>query len=154
MSLIRATKVHHHGRWDAQVAKDSVTLSFDDRFRRRIRMATDGGDDFLLDLQQAHQLDHGDGLELEDGSMLLIKNAPEDVLDVQGKDAQHTARLAWHIGNRHVAVQVLSDGRLRILYDHVLEEMLKGLGGETSRQTASFAPEPGAYHGGSHGHDH
>ena len=153
MLLARAIKLHHQGHWKASAAL-TVTLAYEDRFRRRIRMDDDAGEAFLLDLQEAHLLSDGDGLELEDGSMILVRCADEPVLDVQGKDAQHSARLAWHIGNRHVAVQVLSDGRLRILYDHVLDDMLQGLGAVTTRLESSFAPEPGAYQGDSRVHHH
>ena len=138
-------------------AKGSVTLSFEDRFRRRVKLTDDAGDAFLLDLAQATRLNDGDGLVLDEGGVLLVRAAIEDVLEVTGTGPQHIARLAWHIGNRHTPVEVLDDGCLRIQYDHVLQHMLEGLGAHVTRNQAPFAPEPGAYdqgEGGHHGHAH
>jgi len=135
---------------DRQIA--TVTLAFDDRHRRRVRMTDDSGEPFLLDLAQATLLNDGDGLGLEGDGVIAVRAAREPVLDIAGQDPAHTARLAWHVGNRHVPLQVLDDGRLRIRADHVLEAMLIGLGAEVTTLTAPFAPEPGAYAG--HGHDH
>lgn len=137
--------------------KGTVTLSFEDRFRRRVRLLDDTGDAFMLDLAQATRLNDGDGLALDAGGVLLVRAAIEDVLEIAGTDASHVARLAWHIGNRHTPVEVLPDGRLRIQYDHVLEHMIEGLGGQVTRATAPFAPEAGAYDnsaGEAHGHAH
>ena len=160
----RATHVIPKSDWTPQEAKGTVTLSFEDRFRRRVRLVDDAGEAFLLDLAQATRFEDGDGLALADGGVLLVRAAMEDVLDVTGTETQHTARLAWHIGNRHTPIEVLADGRLRIQYDHVLQHMLEGLGATTQRKTAPFVPEPGAYdgHGGAynpeeeeaHGHTH
>ncbi len=155
----RATRVIPKSDWTPQEAKGTVTLSFEDRFRRRIRLTDDSGEPFLLNLAQATRFEDGDGLALEGGGVLLVRAALEDVLDVTGADIQHTARLAWHIGNRHTPVEVLDDGKLRIQYDHVLQHMLEGLGATTERETAPFVPEPGAYDtpssaGGGHGHTH
>ena len=87
----------------------------------------------------------------------MVRAAIEDVLEVEGFDTQHAARLAWHIGNRHTPIEVLENGALRIQYDHVLAHMLEGLGGTVTRATAPFAPESGAYDGqeqGEQDHDH
>lgn len=140
----------------------TVTLDFDDRHRRRIRLVDDGGRDFLLDLEEASMMGDGDGLRLSDGGFIRVVAADEAVADVSGSSPAHTARLAWHIGNRHALVQVLPDGALRIRDDHVLVAMLEGLGASVVRRRAPFSPEPGAYarngrdngHGHGHGHDH
>jgi len=137
----------------------TVTLCFEDRFRRRVRLKDDAGKPFLLDLAHATRFEDGDALELDGGGVLLVRAAIEDVLEIEGFDAQHTARLAWHIGNRHTPVEVLEMGTLRIQYDHVLQHMLEGLGGMVTRTQAAFAPEAGAYDGqqagdGSHDHSH
>lgn len=151
----RAIRVISKADWKPAEAKGTVTLSFEDRFRRRVRLTDDAGEAFLLDLAQATRLNDGDGLELAEGGVLLVRAAIEDVLEIAGDDAQHIARLSWHIGNRHTPVEVLPDGRLRIQYDHVLSHMLEGLGAKVERGQAPFAPEPGAYDGhGSHAHDH
>lgn len=143
----RVTHVIAKSDWVPAEAKGTVTLSFEDRFRRRVRLMDDAGEPFMLDLSHATRFEDGDGLGLEGGGVLLVRAAQEDVLEVSGFDAQHTARLAWHIGNRHTPVEVLEDGTLRIQYDHVLQHMLEGLGGTTQRVTALFAPESGAYDG-------
>ncbi len=148
----------HHSKPDATVMPiwSTVTLAYDDRHRRRIKMTADNGADFLLDLAQATYLADGDLLELEDGQCVIVKAALEEVLDVTCHNLAETARIAWHIGNRHTPVQVLADGTLRLRYDHVLHHMVEGLGGHGVKKTAPFAPEPGAYSnaGGGGGHSH
>ncbi len=148
----------HHPQPDATVLPvwSSVTLPYDDRHRRRIKMTADNGVEFLLDLERATYLADGDLLELEDGTSVLVKAAQEEVLDVTCHTIEETARVAWHIGNRHTPVQVLAGGRMRLRYDHVLQDMIHGLGAHAERKTAPFAPEPGAYKssGGGHGHAH
>ncbi len=131
----------------------TITLAYDDRHRRRIKMSADDGVTFLLDLAEAAHLADGDGLKLEDGDVIRVKAAAEDVLDIHCLIPAEMARIAWHIGNRHTPVQVLTDGRLRIAYDHVLEHMVQGLEAETDRIQAPFSPEHGAYVEGGHAHD-
>ena len=158
----RAVAVLAKGGWPAERATATVTLAFDDRHRRRILMKDDAGGEFLLDLAEARVLNDGDGLELDGGQGLVrVVAAPEAVLDVECRSPAETARLAWHIGNRHTAVQVLDDNRLRIRDDHILKDMLEGLGATVIRRQAPFQPEPGAYaksqtgsHDDNHGHDH
>jgi len=141
----RAIRVIAKSERTSQDVHGTVTLSFEDRFRRRVRLTDDAGEAFLLDLAQATRFEDGDALAMDGGGVLLVRAAMEDVLDVTGKDTQHTARLAWHIGNRHTPVEVLDNGQLRIQYDHVLAHMLEGLGATLERKTAPFVPEPGAY---------
>jgi urease accessory protein len=151
--VIRASKVVHAGHWSG-VATDAVVLPFDDRHRRRLAMKGERGLEFLLDLPEATALRHGDGLVLEDGRMVEVRAKPEPLLVVAAKDAHHLARLAWHLGNRHVPAAI-GDGRILIRPDHVLAAMLVGLGGEVAAIEAPFDPEGGAYsQGGSHGHEH
>ena len=117
-----------------------------------MRLETDGGWSFLLDLTQARHLREGDRLVLEDGRLVVVRAAPEPVLDVTAADPRSLLRLAWHLGNRHTPTQILDHG-LRILADHVLAEMLRGLGADLKAREAPFDPEGGAY-GGDHGHAH
>jgi len=140
-----ATQVISKSKWVPTETKGTVTLSFEDRFRRRVRLIDDAGEPFLLDLAHATRFEDGDGLVLTEGGVLLVRAAIEDVLEITGKDSQHTARLAWHIGNRHTPLEVLPGGILRIQYDHVLMHMLEGLGATVLRVSAPFAPEAGAY---------
>jgi urease accessory protein len=135
------------GRWAANAAEATVTLPFDARHRRRLRMTDDAGRPFLLDLERACALADGDGLQIEGGGFIRVRAAPEAVADVEGATPAATARLAWHIGNRHAPLQVLACGRLRIRDDHVLIAMLAGHGARIVRLTAAFDPEPGAYAG-------
>lgn len=150
----RVTAVKPAGQWSEAAA--SVTLAFDDRHRRRIKLTDDDGGDFLLDLAKATRLEDGDGLVLEAGGIIAVAAADEDVLDIACANAAEAARIAWHIGNRHTPIQVLPGGGLRIAYDHVLEAMISGLGGRCERNRAPFAPEPGAYAAHAHagGHEH
>lgn len=130
---------------------DTVTLAYDDRHRRRVRLVTDGGTEFLLDLPEARALRHGELLRLDDSRLIEVRAAPEAVLEVRARDAVALARLAWHLGNRHTPTQVL-EGALRIRADHVLEHLLRDhLGAEVVPAQAPFDPEGGAY-GGHHGH--
>lgn len=154
----RATRVHARGHWPAERAAGTVTLAFDDRFRRRMAMTDDAGGAFLLDLPRAVALDDGDGLELGDGGILRVVAAPEALMEVRVPGpVEAFARVAWHLGNRHLPVQIVGD-TIRLRRDHVIEEMLRGLGAEVRDVEAPFMPEGGAYgghsHGGGHGHAH
>lgn len=156
----RAISVMPSGSWNGGVSA-TVTLAFDERHRRRIRMIDDAGEPFLLDLPDAVQLADGDGLALEGGGVIAVKAAPEPVAEIRCRDAETAARIAWHIGNRHTPLQVLAEGRLRIRDDHVLVAMVEGLGATVARLSAPFEPEGGAYAnaasqgtGHRHGHNH
>jgi urease accessory protein len=151
--MLRATKVLPAGTWDRALEADSIALTHDNRHRRRIAMKGEGGTEFLLDLGDATYLGDRDGLALDDGRVVRVVAAEEPVVDIIGT-AHLMARVAWHIGNRHVPAQILPD-RIRIARDHVLEEMVERLGARVSRVNAPFDPEPGAYaEGQSHGHHH
>ena len=94
----------------------------------------------------------GDGLAFEqDQGWLEVRAAAEDVLEVEPDERGELARLAWHLGNRHLPTEILDGGRLRIRYDHVIEDMLHKLGALVTRRRAPFQPEGGAY-GGHHHH--
>jgi urease accessory protein len=131
---------------------DRVVLDADERHRRRIVLTGERGTRFLLDLPRATPLKDGDGLVLDDGSIVSVAGKPEPLVEVTAVSSHELARLAWHIGNRHTAVQVVGD-RLRIRRDHVLEDMLRGLGAQLQPIEAPFEPEHGAYGHGHHVHD-
>jgi urease accessory protein len=145
----RATEVKSSSDWGASRAIDRVTLAADDRHRRRLVMTGEAGTRFLLDLPQATMLRDGDGLVLDDGSIVRVVGKPEPLVEIAASDEAARLRIAWHIGNRHVEVQVVGD-KLRIRRDHVLEAMLRGLGATLTAIEAPFDPEQGAY---AHGHD-
>ncbi|MEE3101465.1 MAG: urease accessory protein UreE [Pseudomonadota bacterium] len=141
---------------DGPAPADRLSLPYDARWRRRGRLVTEGGEAILLDLPRAAELSEDLALALEDGRRIALVAAPEPVAEVRAApDA--LARLAWHVGNRHTPAEI-ADGALRILRDHVLEDMLARLGAEIRRLDAPFRPEGGAYgmgrtHGHSHSHD-
>ena len=147
------------GSWDISRAADCVSLDHDRRHRRRIRLQTDAGQDLMLDLPQAVALRDGDGLELAEGGVVRVVARPEPLAEIHAHDAADMVRIAWHLGNRHLPVQLLP-GRLRIRRDHVIEEMVARLGGHVAQIEAPFDPEAGAYAGGhrhhadGHAHDH
>ncbi|HVJ43999.1 MAG TPA: urease accessory protein UreE [Dongiaceae bacterium] len=147
------------GSWPRAEQSGTITLDWGDRHRRRVLLTDDAGGEFLLDLPHALHLSDGDGLQLDAGGWIEVRAADEAVMDVTARDAAALARLAWHIGNRHKPVQILSAGALRLPQDHVLEEMIRGLGGAVLQKQAPFQPEAGAYATGkggpiAHGHDH
>lgn len=157
--LPRATAIRPAGAWSG--AADAVTLDYDDRFRRRKRYEAAGGLTFLLDLPEATVLRQGDAIELEDGRLVAVHAAPEKLIEVTAGEAISLARLAWHLGNRHLPAEI--DGaRILIRQDHVILAMLRGLGAGVREVMAPFNPEGGAYgeqnrqpaHPHAHGHDH
>lgn len=149
----RAIAVHTRGHWPDEAAVDSVTLPFIDRHRRRIRLVADSGTPFLLDLPRAQHLAEGDGLELDNGSYMLVRSAAEPVIEVEADTPTDLLRIAWHVGNRHLPLQV-AEGRLRLRADHVIAGMIEGLGGRVAWRDAPFDPEIGAYAGAAQSHDH
>ena len=140
------------GTWDRTRAVDRVVLRADDRVRRRIVLTTEKGAKLLLDFAQPMMLRDGDGLVLEDGSIVAVAGQAEPLIEISTKAPTDFVRLAWHIGNRHTDIQFI-DKSFRIRRDHVLEEMVKGLGAITKPVEAPFDPEPAAPHGHDHSHD-
>src|SRR5262245_61488505 len=154
----RACEIRTAGTWNAATAIDRVVLDAHERHRRRIALTGEGGTAFLLDLPQATALKDGDGLVLDDGAIVRVAGRPEPLIEIAAASAEALARLAWHIGNRHTDMQVMGE-RLRIRRDHVLEDMLRGLGATLTPIEAPFDPESGAYaprepHGHRHHGDH
>jgi urease accessory protein len=149
----RAIAVHPRGQWPEDAMVDVITLAYLDRHRRRIRLVAHSGAAFLLDLPRAQHLADGDGLELDAGGYVRVCAAPEAILEIEAADRPSLLRIAWHLGNRHLPVQVVGD-RLRIREDHVIAEMIAGLGGRITRREAPFDPEIGAYAAGAAAHHH
>jgi urease accessory protein len=153
-SMQRACDVKPAGSWSEAAAIDRVVLDAGDRYRRRIVLTGEMGTTFLLDLPHATPLKDGDGLILDDGAIVCVAGKPEPLIEIAAASAEALARLAWHIGNRHTDMQVVGE-RLRIRRDHVLEDMLRGLGAELVPVEAPFDPESGAYASReAHGHHH
>jgi urease accessory protein len=151
--MIRATRILAKGQWP-KAADDSVVLDYDQRHRRRMAMEGAGGLAFLLDLADAVPLQEGDGLQLEDGRIVAVSAAPEPLAEITAASAAELMRIAWHLGNRHLPADLRAD-RIRIRRDHVIEEMVQGLGAEVAHIEAPFDPESGAYRsaGGHHHHN-
>ncbi len=140
---MRAISIRQASTWSGEPA-DRVVLDFDDRHRRRIAMTGSKGTAFLLDLPPGARLHGGDALVLEDGRLIEVIAAVEPLLEIRGDDAKHLARLAWHLGNRHLPVQVLNDA-LCVRRDHVIAAMAVSLGARVIEIDAPFEPEGGAY---------
>ena len=143
------------GAWTGDAA-DMVVLDHDGRHRRRIVLTGLSGARYLLDLAEAAHLRDGDGLELAAGGVVQVVAKAEPLLEVTAQSAAELIRLAWHIGNRHLAAQV-EDDRILIRRDHVIADMLARQGARVREIEAPFDPEGGAYHEhspGGHGHAH
>lgn len=150
--MIRATSVLRRAAVKPERVADTLTLDHEARHRRRIALTAEGGLEFLLDLERATVLDDGDAVKLEDGRLVQIKAAPERLIEVTTENPLRLMKVAWHIGNRHVAAEI-GESALYIGFDHVLLEMVRGLGATAREVTRPFRPEKGAYEGG-HGHGH
>jgi urease accessory protein len=144
----RAAEIRAAGQWNTAEATDRVVLNADERHRRRVMLTGERGTTFLLDLPQVTALRDGDGLLLDDGAIVGVTGKPEPLVEIAAASPQELARIAWHLGNRHTDIQVVGD-KLRIRRDHVLEDMLRGLGAKLTPLDAAFDPQPGAYEHGS-----
>jgi urease accessory protein len=140
-AMHRVASIRHYGEWDTLSAIDRVVLDAGDRARRRIVLTGENGSEFLLDFEKPVNLRDGDGLVLDDGSIVLVAGAREALAEISTHSPRDFVRLAWHLGNRHTELQIVGD-RLRVRRDHVLEEMLRGLGAHLAPLEAPFDPEP------------
>ena len=152
--MLRAVRVDPQGHWPQEGKRGSVTLAYDDRHRRRMRLSADTQEALLLDLPQAAVLREGDGLMLDgEAGWIEVHAAREPLLEVTAADPLLLLRLAWHLGNRHLPVEIVP-ARLLIRPDHVIAGMIRGLGGQVREIAAPFTPEGGAYGPTGHGHHH
>lgn len=142
---------------------DTVELVYDERQKSRQKITTRSGAVLGLFLPRGTILKHGDVLLAEDGSCIRVEAAPEQLSVIESHDDFQLLRAAYHLGNRHVMLQI-APGKLAYQHDHVLDDMVRGLGLVVDCVTAPFHPEAGAYHshaahggqsnGHSHGHSH
>lgn len=133
----------------------AICLPFDDRKKSRLRTRTVSGEEIGLILPRGQVLRHGVLLQDEDGRVIEVQAAPEKVTTALSGNPHVLTRAAYHLGNRHVPLQI-GDGWLRYQHDHVLDDMVMGLGLLIKVEQQPFEPEDGAYagHGHSHGHSH
>jgi urease accessory protein len=131
----------------------TLTLTFDARCKSRLAATLDGGEDVALVMPRGTVLRDGDVLVADDGALVRVIAAAQDVLVVRSADALTLTRAAYHLGNRHTPVEV-GAGYLKLEADPVLEDMLRRLGVQVEHASQAFQPETGAYGGGhKHGHD-
>jgi len=146
--------IEHRAAPDA-VATEQLILPFERRCKSRLRTRLASGEECGLFIERGSVLRGGDKLLANDGTVIEVVAAPEALMEASSDNALALARVAYHLGNRHVAIQILS-GSLRFASDHVLGEMVRGLGLPVNEIEAPFEPETGAYgsHGGHGGHAH
>src|SRR5436190_22927461 len=132
---------------------DSLVLKPDERRLQTGHFTGVNGTQIGMMLPEPVLLRNGDALELHDGSIVEVVIEPEPLIEVRGNDLTHLARLAWHLGDRHVPVQVLAN-RLRLRRDPALETLLGALGARLTEIEAPFDPEGGAYAPAAHDHGH
>ena len=159
--MIRAGKILAQAA-GANSCADTVLLDSTERHRRRATMTCVRGLEFLLDLPDAIMLRTGDAIMLDDGRLVEVLGKPEPLAEIRVRDPLQLAHVAWHLGNRHLPVQIF-ETKIRIRRDHVIEDMVRGLGAKVALIEAAFDPEGGAYaqpethahhHGHQHGHEH
>ncbi|MDB5593783.1 MAG: urease accessory protein UreE [Hyphomicrobiales bacterium] len=161
--MIRAGKIYPQSAGSRETV-DTVVLDSTERHRRRGAMRGVRGLEFLLDLPEAVMLRTGDAIMLDDGRLVEVLGKPEPLAEIRCRDPRQMAHVSWHLGNRHLPVQIF-DNRIRIRRDHVIEEMVRGLGAKVALIEAAFDPEGGAYAApveeahahhdhDHHGHDH
>jgi urease accessory protein len=136
----RVSGIKPAGEWAGASAIDRIVLDASDRQRRRIVLKGEQGTEFLLDFARLVSLRDGDGLVLDDETIVLVAGLAEPLIEVSAGSSLEAVRLAWHLGNRHTDVQIIG-GKIRIRRDHVLEEMLRGLGAYLEPLDAAFDPE-------------
>jgi urease accessory protein len=130
-------------------ATEELRLPFEARCKSRLRTRLVGGEECDLFLERGTVMRHGDRLLARDGRVIAVVAADEDLLEARSGDPLLLARAAYHLGNRHVALAI-APGAIRFGRDHVLGDMVRGLGLDVGPVVAPFEPEAGAY-GGSHG---
>jgi urease accessory protein len=142
--LVIQSRADSRDRFDAE-----LVLGYDLRQKCRLRTQSTAGEEVGLFLPRGEVLRNGDVLQAEDGRRVRVTAKPEKVLQIACADPLQLTRIAYHLGNRHVALQV-GEGWLRIADDYVLRQMVEGLGGAVTELEAPFEPEPGAYGGHMH----
>ncbi len=157
--MLRVTRITKSDEW-LNDPEDRVVLTYEYRHRRRITLTSEKGEEFLLNLASVPDLKDGDGLLLSNGKTIQVVAAAEDLMEISCPDPLRFARIAWHLGNRHLPTEI-APNLFRIHADHVIADMARGLGAKVALVQAPFNPEGGAYaeaethdHAPAHGHGH
>ena len=145
--MLKLTEIYH----DAGPVYASVTLTLEQRARSRQKVELDNGETAGLFLERGRTLRHGDRLRAESGEVVEVRAAEEAVSTLYVDDPVQLARASYHLGNRHVPLQI-GTGFVRYQHDHVLDDMLAAMGLAVVSEQARFEPEAGAYHGSNHAH--
>lgn len=135
-----------------------LSLPYEQRIKSRLRTRLSDGTEVGVLLPRSTVMYHGDWLRSADGTTVRVEAAAESVSTVSSPNSRLLALACYHLGNRHMALQI-GEGWVRYLHDHVIDDMVRGLGLEVMAESAPFEPESGAYgghafHGGGHGGDH
>ncbi len=150
--MARATSFLRAGS-PGPVPFDLVVLRHDERRLRRRLLKLIHGDEVLVDLPETVSFESGDLLVLEDGRHVAVMACEEALYEIRGRDSGHLAEIAWHLGNRHLPAQIewnLPIPRILIARDHVIRQMLVGLGADVHEVSEPFSPMRGAYHAHTH----
>ncbi|UXM95802.1 urease accessory protein UreE [Bartonella sp. HY329] len=147
----RSTKIAQQGDVDSLNISGELNLDHEERHLRRKLLHFDNGDMIMVDLKESVQLHDGSLLQAESGEFFRICAKSEPLYEARAKNPLHLLQLAWHLGNRHLSVEIFKD-RITLLRDHVIRAMLEGLGATVREIEAPFQPLHGAYHEHSGGH--
>lgn len=150
---MRGSTILPAGSWDAARESDRIIADHDQRHRRRLLLRTQSGNELLLDLPRAQHLRDGDAIACDDGGVVRIVSSPERLLEITAESPRALLRLAWHLGNRHLPTSLTAQCLL-IREDHVIADMVRGLGGSVRAIEAAFDPETGAYDAPAHHREH
>lgn len=135
------------------VVYDIIRLDAQERHVRRKLLICSRGAEILVDFATPVILNHGDALVLEDGRVVEVVAAREDLMEVRGRNPEQLLKLAWHVGNRHLEAQIETD-RILLRRDPVIAHMLEHQGAAIQNVVETFTPEQGAYHSHENSHDH
>ena len=137
--------------YDFSEEVDTISLSYEERLMRRKKLVSDKGHEFLVDLEEMKSVLSNQVFKLESGKLITIKSKKENLIEIKSENLN---KLIWHIGNRHIPCQIEAT-RILIQSDHIIEDMVRRLGGQTKSVIEQFNPEGGAYGlGRTHGHKH
>lgn len=142
-----------HKTQDKTPETTTLTLPWEKRIKSRQRVGLDNNAEAGLFLERGEILRHGDMLSSDDGFRVKIIAAHEQVSTARAQTPRQLNLACYHLGNRHVDLEIRDD-YVRYPHDHVLDEMVKGLGLTITVEQAPFEPETGAYGNGHHHHHH